>query len=159
MTENPYAPPRAHVADASLDASLGKAPSAVRVAVRLYWISLALGFVNLCLTAWLLVQPQFSWSLLIGLAVGGGLTLLITVWLVVMVAGRRNWARIIILVLSLISIPYFASSLVPSFEASAPGGILLFLVYGLQYFAVILLFLRESNAWFRKPASPSQPVT
>jgi len=69
--------------------------------------------------------------------------------LIVMVSRGRNWARITCLVLFLLGFIPSTLSLVRSFSASPFYSLLEIVQAALQITALVLLFHRESSAWFK----------
>lgn len=70
-------------------------------------------------------------------------------FLVNRVAARRNWARIILLVLLLIGLPFAIPGYVFELKASVLRGSLSVLVAILQILGMCLLFTKDSNGWFK----------
>jgi hypothetical protein len=138
MTDIRYAPPAAAVADAFMDS--GPRPQQVTVAVRLAWTSFVLG---LPIALYLVAQSPVAMSVVM-LLMG---VLVITIYRAL--ARGRNWARIaltVLLVLSLIDL------FVPS---ELPAGLMILsrATLVLDVVVVVLLFRRESGRWFRPPVA------
>jgi hypothetical protein len=156
LARNPYAPPEAQVADPSLEPSIAERPLTVTRAVQLMWFAMALGVVNLV----------FSWETITTMAeVPAEATSFVKMFIAVVLVlsfglyfliiwkmGQgRNWARILLLVLQLLSLlanPFEQISQVGAVAATA--GILAFV---LEIIALVLVFMPASKAWFQpRPA-------
>ena len=79
----------------------------------------------------------------------------ILAWLIVKIAGRRNWARITYLILAVLSDVEFVSSWQSSRSLyHAHPGVLVLDVAGMmvEAIALLLLFTSSANAWFKARA-------
>ncbi len=144
MSRNPYSPPTASVADPPPGAPLVR-PVVVRRAVQLLWISFGGGFLGGIFHA----GPSEPWTITLGFMAAFGSIL---AWLIVKIAGRRNWARITYLILAVVSDVDSVSSLPSSRDLyHAYPGVLVLDISGLvlEAVALCLLFTRPANAWFR----------
>jgi len=63
---------------------------------------------------------------------------------------RRNWARIILLVLVLFGLPFAIMASVTELKQSIALGSLSIIIALLQLLGTYLLFTRNSNLWFRR---------
>jgi hypothetical protein len=154
MDRNVYAPPTAAVADPVVPRE--ERPLEVVWALRLLWTSLAVGVVTV-------VGPyllEISVGLLIYLIIAGGARYVISVWVILRIAGGHNWARILYLVVLVAGIGYTAvnwQSYVPLFTfkqslTAAPWIAKTLLDIG----AACLLFMPRANRWFKPPRTPSR---
>src|SRR5262245_33135722 len=106
MNQNPYAPPQAAVADAP-EGHVIERPSQVGLVIKLAVINYLLGIV--CIT--------FSWSYYknlqsLGSLIGGQVvTIALGVWLYYKIYQGRNWARIVLLVLTIIGLLFLPLTL------------------------------------------------
>lgn len=73
-----------------------------------------------------------------------------TLFYIYFIANRKNWARILYLVLYLIGVPFSVKPLIESLEARPTSGLITLLQMACQTIAAILLFMPESNDWFKK---------
>ena len=147
MTQNPYAPPRAHVADAQEVEGPGVRPIQVARAVQMLWITLGLGVINTAL------QWQFlTASIPVEIAL---LTQLFTfgllAWFTVKISAGRNWARITFLVMSLIGVPAILIHMPATFVRAPAAGIIGTIQFLLQCYAIYLIFSEPGRRWFRRP--------
>jgi len=146
MPRNPYAPPDAAVADPP-SAALVR-PVVIRRAVQLLWISFGVGFLGGISHA----GPSEPWTITLGFMAAFGSIL---AWLIVKIAGRRNWARITYLILAVLSDVEFVSSWQSSRSLyHAHPGVLVLDVAGMmvEAIALLLLFTSSANAWFKARA-------
>jgi hypothetical protein len=156
MTENPYSPPKAHVADVPHSSSNNETrPTSVMWALRLLWTGLGLGMMNMAFATWRAPGLQLSLSFLAGVGVAFCAVAALAIWIILQIRAGRNWARILILVFCLLSVPSFITRLGPALRNSILEGMMHMLVNGSYFLAVALLFLGSSSAWFRKMRLPS----
>jgi hypothetical protein len=141
---NPYAPPKAPVDEAPLKSS-GVAPDAVKLAVKLMWVSFFLTFVEMAL----------DWAGTFGEAPLGFLLIFtvpmsaLQVWLILMIARGRNWARITMLVLFVISMSLLLMEM-PDLMRRAPfAATITALDLAIAAYAFYLIFF-PGRAWFRR---------
>jgi hypothetical protein len=154
-SDNPYRPPAAAVADVP-DAGLLVRPVGVRRSVQLLWFTMALGFV-LALIDVLKVGregPEF-W---LGLGVAGGAVVVIFAiffWIYGAVYAGRNWARIVVLVLTIVwTIMLLAVVVMLRRMPDVPAATTSELLFNSAQFAMtlvatVLLFTPAANAWYR----------
>ena len=151
-TPNPYQPPKARVEDREGAAPPPPRPRRVTLGVVLLWISLGIE----CLLGFQIVPgileelgDQLD-TYILGIVVVATVVIYgVGAWLILMTALRRNWARIIYLVLYLLGTPSFLMSIGAAFEESLPVAIGSTASNALQVVALVMLFLPVSNAWFR----------
>ena len=149
MARNPYSPPTASVADPPPGAPLAR-PVVIRHAVQLLWISFGVGFLGGIFHS----SPSEPWTINVGFMAAFGSIL---AWLIVKIAGRRNWARITYLILAVLSDVDSVTSLQSSSDLyHAHPGVLVLDIAGivLEAAGLCLLFTRSANAWFRTRAEP-----
>jgi hypothetical protein len=104
VKHNPYSPPAAAVADAP-ETPGRPMPSAVRRALYLFVTSFLL---NLAISIVSLRYPEanaYAGLSAMALAVSIVIELVILVWLGWKIAVGRNWARVVLLVLTIVSVP------------------------------------------------------
>lgn len=160
MSQNPYAPPAATVADLDDRTVSLDRPRNVVLAVRLLWTEVAIGIPGLVYEAFNPPgddsDPSLYWTHLAGLAVTVGF-LALSVIINWKIWQGRNWARIVGLVLLIVgllmSVIGYATSYFVSNEVPDLGTPLFAAVYLLQTLldivAIWLLFTASANAWYR----------
>jgi hypothetical protein len=148
MERNLYAPPAAAVADPV--APREERPLEVTRAVRLLWISLAIGVIGL-----LARYLEFSIGSIVYLLIGEGARCLILTWIILKIAAGRNWARIVVLVALLASLGrttfnwhYYAQFFTGAHPLTA---LELAAKALLDLGAACLLFMPRANRWFKPP--------
>ena len=119
-------------------------PSQVRNAVRLLLASLAVGILRTAIGV-----PSGAGSIVTFVVLVATITIAIVGFLVIKISGGRNWARIAYVVLFLLGLPYSIIVLAQEFAANALVGLVSVIQILLQSIAIVLLFRRASNAWFR----------
>jgi hypothetical protein len=149
MERNLYAPPTAAVADPVVPRE--ERPLEVVWAVRLLWISLAVGVIGL-LGQYLL---EFSLGLVVALLISGGARYLISTWIILRIASGHNWARIVFLVLYIAGLGYMIFNW-HSYAQLFTGEHLLYALdlaakTLLDLGAACLLFMPRANHWFKPP--------
>ena len=102
-SRNPYSPPVAAVADAVTGSR--PMPSAVRRALFLYVVSFVLGLVMMVIERPSLDERYAAISTIVH-AITTAIVVLLGVWLFWKIGAGRNWARIVLLVLTVISVPF-----------------------------------------------------
>lgn len=101
MTENPYEPPKSDVQDASPRRLVAARPRAILQAIALLWISSGLGFAG-SFSQVAAAQGELIFSALVMVALAVALS--IGLW------QGRNWARIMYLILVLLSLTNLVST-------------------------------------------------
>ena len=101
MTENPYEPPKSEVQDASPRRLVAERPRAILQAIALLWISSGLGFAG-SLSEVTDSQNALIFSALVMVALAAALSA--GIW------RGRNWARIVYLILVLLSLTNLVST-------------------------------------------------
>src|SRR5262245_21987423 len=138
--ENPYRAPRAEVDDFEPVDDLPPRPQQATVAVALMWITLVIQAAGLA----------FLWRLFRlfdpGMYIFAGVVTIIwvlTACIVSMIERGRHWARIIYVILYVVGLPFFALSLLETWQMSpvaAGSGVI---QTTLQTVALVLLFQRD----------------
>lgn len=121
-------------------------PPAVTRAVQLFSASLAIGGIRAVVDLTQRVSGVYFFIALLILVLFLG----IFFFFVSRVAAGRNWARILLLVLLLIGLPFAIPGYVFELKASLLRGSLSVLVGILQIVGMCLLFTKDSNGWFRR---------
>jgi hypothetical protein len=137
---NPYAPPKAAVAEAEIPIPR---PAAVITAMQLLWVSFALTFVEVALD-W---EAMTEGEPLI-FAIFAALGIAVTLWLYFNIWAGRNWARITYLVLTAISIPLLVIDLPDNAQRAPLAAGLALIDLFLVFYALYLLFF-PGREWFR----------
>ena len=146
MSRNPYSPPTASVADPPPPVAIPR-PREATLAVRLQWLSFALGLgTGLVRQSW---GDVMEWVIgLISIGIYGA----VIAWLILKIGRGRNWARItytVLLVLSYVSILTSWST----YAAAYRGHPEMIVLDGIDTLADIgglyFLFTKPANAWFR----------
>ena len=70
-------------------------------------------------------------------------------FLVWKISARRNWARIILLVLVLVNLPFAVMANIAELKQSTRSGALSILIEVILWIGTYLLFTTNSNLWFR----------
>ena len=147
MNPDRYDPPAAQLADPP--SAAGDAPPSVRRACRFIIIALLLSLAGLVPGLRAddpTVPPVPLWIE----ATWVGVFTLLTVWLVVLLLRRRNWARWATLALLGLGWLAFAADFSDIFLRSPVAGMLDVVVTAFEVWATSLLFSGESRAWFRR---------
>lgn len=120
-------------------------PPAVTTAVRLLFASLAIGLIRAIfgLTQRVSGAPLLLATLIVIAVFALGFFL---VW---RISARGNWARIILLVLVLINLPFAVMANVGELKRSILSGTLSICIEVILWIGTYLLFTRNSNLWFR----------
>jgi hypothetical protein len=148
MSDSPYAPPQASVADAAPAAPPPPRPAGIDRAVTFIWIDFAIG-----ITAAVLQLAKLKAG--VGLAIVGGIYLAVfafAAWVYIGVGNGRHWARVAYFILIVLS---FLGTFIMLLRHLRPGDgqsmldILLSLVsLGLEITIVVLLLGRPVREWF-----------
>jgi hypothetical protein len=120
-------------------------PLVVTRAVQLIALSLLLGMARAIFD----VTHQVS-----GLTLFFALMILLIVmtvffFLAFMIGMGRNWARIVLLILIIIGLPVSIPGYLQELRVSLWHGVVSFVVATLQVIAIVLLFTKPANAWFK----------
>ena len=125
-------------------------PSKVQQAVRFLYATLIIGAVRSIVEAGSIFSESYS----VGFGPGSVLFIMFVtlgiIWLLAyMISKRKNWARITLLILFLIGAPFSILPLLQSLSTAPFSGLLGIVQVILQLTALIYLFQRESNQWFK----------
>jgi hypothetical protein len=123
-------------------------PTVVAKAVALLYLSLLIGFIAAVVRVANFAKLLARQELFVAIGVGViffGLYLL----LVRKISERRNWARIVYLVLVLIGLPFVILSDIAELKGSLLSGSVNIILLILQLAGTALLFTSNSNRWFR----------
>ena len=141
---NPYSPPRADVRDGAPRPLLAERPPQITLAIALLWIALALAFPLTYLDYRRLEPDERSGFVLIA-----GVFFALAVLINVYIARRRNWARMLNLLLAVLAFGLLPFEL-PELRQQALGEQALnALAYLLELVVLYLLFTRPGSLWFR----------
>ena len=127
-----------------------RTPPTVRRALWLIWLSLAMGVLRVILGNAALIPGISILPLLMTMSI----SYVLKVGLVLLVAERKNWARIVFLVLFILAIPSSIARLVAALDGVY--GIVGVLQFSFQAAGAVMLFLRPSNDWFAGRPSARQ---
>lgn len=142
---NPYSPPRAAVRDRPLMPVLAERPKHITVAIWILWISLALGVPG-ALIDYGRVEDEDA--VMVSL-VTGVLAFALGVALNIFIARRHNWARIVYLVLLLLSLAVLPF-VIPEWMEHPPYEWALNIASTvLDSIVIYLLFTKPGSLWFR----------
>ena len=120
-------------------------PPQVATAIRLILISLVLGFlVSVTQAAKLVSGVPLVATLLVAIVFYGLLGVFVS-----KILPGRNWARIILLVLVLIGLPFAVPTYIGQLRQNVLLGLVGIVIVILQVVGTYLLFTKNSNAWFR----------
>lgn len=119
-------------------------PTEVLNALRLIFVSIAVSILNTISDFSYLASLTSANSLLFQM-IG---TYAIIIFLTIKIVHGRNWARIIFLIIFVFGLPASIPSLYSHFSRSLLACGLMLLTTILQLAAIILLFQKQSNAWF-----------
>jgi hypothetical protein len=150
VPDSPYAPPRAVVADAEPDLSSLERPPEVNRAVTLVWVVFGIGIAAAVLRM-VLPGPQqmpMVWQLAMNV-----LIFLISWWLNSKLAAGRNWARLLYVIataLSLLYIPVLIFTMM-RFGAKTPtaDSVVGVLNMSISVYVAYLLLTRPARQWYR----------
>lgn len=145
MNENRYSPPSARVADPSAPLVDPMASSALEMATRCLWLSLAFGVVNSALQ-WSYLTGTAPTIVVIGIL---AFTFALLGWLTYSISRGKNWARIILLIMAIIGLPSLAQ-LPAVFSRSLLAGALSFVQSMLQFAALYMVFATSARWAFSK---------
>ena len=158
MSENPYTPPNARVADVQTEAPLGAPPTQVTLAIKLWAASYCLGFFSIVIYWDYFTNLQPAGSLLFNQA----FSLAISGWLYYKIYLGRNWARITLLVMAILGFAMSASGTVRSMVSAMPMPIKvqMLLSVGVNFVVLWLLFFSAGRRWFSaaKQTPAAQPI-
>ena len=148
MTDNPYAAPKSPVSDIEDDGRPAVRPPQVVWAIRLLIFSYLFG-VSVIIMNWNYYEAlQAVGKTIFGQAVG----IAIGAWIYYKVWQGRNWARITLLVFTVLGILGWIAVRITGITANAPAMIRASSIVGLIISVVVvwLLFFSPGKAWFRR---------
>ena len=143
---NPYSPPGAAVDDAA--AASRPMPGAVRRALILYVISFVWGLV-LMFVARAAGDARYAELSAVANAVSVAIIFVIGAWLFWKISAGRNWARIVLLVLTVLSVPSAILDILPIVRTWPLGTVLKIIEQCMDIAVVYLLFI-PGRAYFRR---------
>lgn len=150
MSENPYAPPKAYVQDYVPPPEHRVRPRQIVLAIQLAAVSYVMSLVVMIPTwdYYAKLQPVMTTILtqVFSVALAG--------WIYYKIYLGRNWARILLLVFSLIGMLSFLSQVVTDIIAASPLLAKVQMTLGMVINLVILwlLFVSPGRTWFKKAA-------
>ena len=146
MDHNPYSPPQTEVREAPAE-DAGPRPRQVTLAVRVFWAEFAVSGVQYIVQ--ILTQdrgPYFGATLVVV-----GVLFAAEALIIYSLGMRRNWARYVALVSSLLGLLEFGQSISQGRLTSAPGEMAMEAVeLMLDAVALFLLFTSPGKEWFKK---------
>lgn len=151
MSDNPYAPPKALVDDPVLSQPTMERPRQVVIAIWLAAIGYGLGLLVMSLS-W----DYYSKLQSMGMFIGSQLfSLTIMVWIYYKIYVGRNWARIVLLVFSILGGLAILNRAVVDLLAAAPtiAKVQMYVGLGLNAAILWLLFFSPARQWFRRSAT------
>lgn len=128
-----------------IEATANERPTSVSRAVQLLFASLAIGLIR----ALFGLTQRASGAPLILAALIVIAVFCLGFFLVWKISVRRNWARIILLVLVLINLPFAVLANVAELKQSTHSGALSIFIEVILWLGTYLLFTKSSNTWFR----------
>jgi hypothetical protein len=148
MNDSRYAPPVAPVADAAPAQIVMTRPRQVVLAVQLAAVNCVLGLAVLAVSWDYYTRLLPARSLILSQA----FNLAVLAWLYSKVYAGRNWARITLLVVSLIGMLFMFNRTFVAILKAAPLIVPIQMIVGVVVSAVILwmLFLSPGREWFKK---------
>jgi hypothetical protein len=156
MSHNPYSPPEAPVGEAAAEHPRIPRPRQIEWASWCLWASVVVGFATLFLSDEVKLAVAEMPPDLQGMATGAmialfGVLTALYLWFIARMRAGRNWARVVLLIFSLLGL---LSDLTPS-DVSEAAAMLASraLDVVLQIAAIVLMFGRASSEWFRQVRS------
>jgi len=140
---NPYSPPQTEVREPVEPEDAIPRPRQVTWAVRCFWTELALGVPQFILQ---LSSDREIWQYLVGTLVTIGILSVLQAWVIYKISTRRNWARYVSLVATVLS------ALMGLGDSGNMGfGAFTICLIGLllDCAALFLLFTRPGKDWFK----------
>lgn len=126
-------------------------PDEVVLAVKLLLASLLIGIIRISLECRIPLEWQSTqhssiiWLILLFLVFVSSLML----WLIYKINSRKNWARITWLILFVLGLPFSIKPLILSLTLNPFSGILGIGQCAIQIIAMVLLFKRSVNKWYK----------
>jgi|SRR5688572_30932379 len=157
MSHNPYSPPKAEVADASVSALEDvEGRRDVYRACTLMWINFGIGLVGSIIEIVRTSGEGLSGTAeMIGMAIGMAIAFLIYWWFTSKLKLGRNWMRILITVLTLIFwalVPlmwdFVVTQMIPIYAEQPPQAGLAIIQWVASLVVLWLLYTKRSRDWF-----------
>ena len=120
-------------------------PDKVSIAIGFLYLALVLGVIRITLEISTLVQTAPLSSIIFV----SFFTLTTMTFLIYMIWKGRNWARITVLVISIIGTPFFISVLLQSWIVNIISGVSGVCQIVLHIIAFVFLFQKQSSDWFK----------
>jgi hypothetical protein len=120
-------------------------PIEVTRAVQLLTSALVIGFIASAIR----LRGQVSGTTLVVALLILIVFLTIFFYLIRKISAGRNWARLVLLVLVLLGTPFAIPAYIAEVSRNVVPGTLSIIIIILQVIATVLLFLKNSNRWFR----------
>lgn len=143
MSHDPYAPPNSNV-ELPHDVAPKERPTEVKIAVVLMLASVAISLVT-SIIDWRVTTEDLSPAVLV---LGEVFVLTLSLWLTYKIWGGRNWARIVLLVLSLVGWPMVLVELPETFWVTPVSGAGAVLQFILDVASLYLVFIPGGH-WFK----------
>jgi len=151
MSHNPYSPPAAEVDDVVTEQPMER-PVQVMWAVRCLWASVIIGIARDIVRLGLdfAQTSDVPVARTIGGIIGTALSVLIAMWFIGKISAGRNWARILMLVITLLGLA-FMPVLWPYLTAIPPYHMVVSVIQELFTLTVlILVFTGPGRFWFKR---------
>jgi hypothetical protein len=157
VDHNPYKPPEANVTDRANGAPKMEMPKQVLLATRLMWLTLLVGLVAILLSGepantLSTIDANVRGTVLVFVAVILAISTLFLAWILQKVKAGRNWARIVLLVLTVLSIVNQMSSPGELIEIAPILFIAALVNMVLEIWSLVLLFRPPGADWFKPGA-------
>ena len=124
----------------------GERPKETTSAIQFLYASLAIGLIR---AVFGLTQRASGGALILAALIVISFFVL-AFFLVWKISAGRNWARIILLVLVLINLPFAVLANVSELKRNVLSGAFSILIEVILWIGTCLLFTRNSNLWFRR---------
>jgi hypothetical protein len=149
--ENPYQPPRSALADFN-DAPFAGRPRLINVAAGLIVASLPVGYLYAALQ-WDLLGLE---GMLVLYVIIAAVMTSVVAWITYEIWQGRNWARIVLLIVTLWGVAFSAREVPPLFvDAPVVASVFVFR-YVLVLAALAIAFLTPARHWFSKRREPAR---
>lgn len=156
MTENPYAPPTAPVADVSSQPRPTEVHGNVVMACKLLWGSFGVSMVALVLQLFLVPMGGSFLGALFGGAIVAAIVLGITYWFVLKLTAGRNWMRWLVTILTgiwVVTLPFNFGNYQVAFAGRVPQLMVQAIASAIQLIVsviiVVLINMPGARAWFQ----------
>jgi len=148
MSDNPYAPPAAKVADVETDRAMER-PREVTLAVWLCWLSIVVALPAIVDGYIEFVVQETDRAASIGYIVINVMMYAIGIWVILALSRARRWARVAYVALALLGILGNISAWDQYQARPWYAGSTMFLSSFVDIAVVVLLFRPAANAWYR----------